>query len=47
MLGDLQPKFTVTYNNDIIIFSFLIEQHIVDVKAILEQLNNVNLKMIL
>ena len=44
ILCNLQPKCAVTYIDNITVFSPLMEQHIVDVEAGLEQLNNVNLK---
>ena len=41
----MQLKCAVTYIDNITIFSPSMEQHIVDVEAVLERLNNVNLKI--
>ena len=45
VLGNLQPRVTVVYIDNITIFSQNIEQHLLDVEAVLSRLNDANLKV--
>ena len=45
VLGDLQPKITKVYIDNITIFSPTLEQHYKDVNCVLERLDVANLKV--
>ena len=45
ILGPLQPQCAVVYIDDITVFSKTMEQHLVDVRAVLEKLAKANLEI--